>query len=372
VERSSGSKMFLDCSPTGNQGCRGCGADDDDELGSLDDKLLKLPFSFHGVDYIAWDPAIHETYLTQEGKRNLSRVARALRSVPQERVVIKGFCGPPIGPKMIALATKRTKVVHEFLTARGCENSFEFDSIGFSTGDDKGPRVELMLASPLVEAPKVLEPIVPPVIEEVKEVKEAPIVPVVVPVKPYLTVSFLDAQAKPLVRTWNDKPLGITFTRDETPVLVTKVVKGSKADYLGICTGMKVTGVEFTGQDMTSVEDKSFAETNDLLTKGVGVLPHETDRPYLALTFYDQSSNELMLKTWYTRPLGFSCSSQAPIVVTKVEEGSRAWELAVTVGMEIRKVAHTDLPIAVQITSETHDYAMGLIETGMKALSPAA
>jgi len=368
--------MLFACSPTENQGC-GCGeVDDVGDTEVFDEAVFELPFPFHGVDYAFWDPDVHETYLTTEGKKNLLRVVGALRSAPDQGVMIQGFCGPPVSKKMIDLATKRTRVVHTFLKERGCSNRFEFSSIGFKDGHDKGPCVGLMLIQP--PAPVVPEVKALPVVREVQPAEEEVVVPVVVPAapvkepEPYQTLSFLDAAESPFVRTWNDKPLGFTYSRDKTPVQVTKVVKGSRADLLGIQAGMRITGVEFTGRDMTSVENKGYAEVNDLLVKGVTVLPHETDRPYLAITFSQPSWDEMLLKTWYTRPLGFSFHPQLPVCVSKVEEGSRAWELGVTEGMYIKSVAYTDMPIAAEVGGGKYTDFERMMETAMSALAPAS
>mmetsp|Transcript_100278 Transcript_100278/g.251413 ORF Transcript_100278/g.251413 Transcript_100278/m.251413 type:complete len:136 (+) Transcript_100278:645-1052(+) len=132
---------------------------------------------------------------------------------------------------------------------------------------------------------------------------------------------------------------------------------------------MKMTAVEFTGQDRTSVEDKDYATTSALLQRGVGVLPHETDRPYLQLTLLNPSTNEELVKTWYTKPLGLTFSPSAPIKVKKVDKGTRAWELGVKEGMEIKLVAHTDMPTPVDIYAKKYDEVMDIIKTGMGRLA---
>merc|ERR1719343_1354391 len=166
-----------------------------------------------------------------------------------------------------------------------------------------------------------------------------------------------------LIKTFYDRPLGFTFDQGVTPVHVTKIVQCSKAAELGVRTGMKITGIEFVGQDMTGVEDKSFEETNALLSKGIATLPHETDRPYLAITFVEpETPEELLVKTWYTKPLGIHfMEAEAPIKMTGVEAGSRAWELGVHMGMEIRSIAYSGMPTPADVRTKTYGEAMQLL-----------
>jgi hypothetical protein len=226
--------------------------------------------------------------------------------------------------------------------------------------------------------PKLAEPVPAVVPEMVKEEvieKPAPAPepePVVVPVEepPFLSVYFLDSEQSEHVATWYDKPLGFTFTQDTTPVLVTKVVQGSKAENLGVKVGMEVTHVEFTGHGKTSVEQDSFHVINDLLSQSVSKLPQETDRPYLALAFEMPPSTEPLLKTWYTHPLGCSFSATTPMVITKVEPFSRAWELGVEEGQVLRSIAGTAMPEPLDVKSLDHIIVKQHLTRGREALRP--
>jgi len=191
---------------------------------------------------------------------------------------------------------------------------------------------------------------------------------------PHLTVSFQDAESNRFSKIWYDRPLGLTFIKDKDSDGTTKttkrvkVVKGSQADKFGIKNGAEVTAIDFTGQDRMSVEDKDFPETYALLRQGVDKLPHEEDRPYLELTFLDPSTKLELVKTWYTKPLGLNFFASSPIKVNEVDEGTRAWELGVMKGMEIKKVAHTEKPDPVDVYATKYDEVMKVIEEGMERL----
>jgi len=330
---------------------------------SLED-VAKLDIFFHGVDYAKWDPEVHGVHMTQEGKQNLTKVAKALQDSAGTRVMIKGLCGPPIGPKMITLATKRTSAVQEFLKERGCKNEFSVNPLGFEIHDTKGPRC-------------VIE------IRPVEEEKAAPIEEkaVVVPVEekeaaPYLSVSFSrngGTESDLVTKTWYDRPLGFTYTPGVSPVCITKVVQGSRAHLFGVTEGMEIQDIEFTGQSKVACADGKYEEVHNLLVEGTKVLPHESDRPWLTLLFHDPAQpDQIKSKTWYTKPLGLTFTpDKSPVRINDVVQGSRAWELAVSAGMQVMSIefmgqASTD--VAEKTYSETWD----LLMQGMKILPDAA
>jgi len=343
-----------------------CAATNDQEAEEIDscslDDVAKLIIPFHGVDYAKWDPAEHPPHLTPEGKKNLTKIAKAVQNSAGARIKINGFCGPPIGPKMITLATNRTHVVHEFLKEHGCKNEVVINPLGFEIHDTKGPRCEVQVCP--VEETKAVAPVAAPVPVEEKEVE------------PYLSVSFGNNggdESSCVTKTWLDRPLGFTYTHGVSPVRVTKVVKGSRAHLFGVTEGMEVQAIQFTGQSKVACSNGKYEEVHKLLVEGTSILPHESDRPWLTLVFHDPTRpDELKSKTWYTKPLGLTFTAdKSPLRIDAVVQGSRAWELGVQAGMHVRSIEFQG-QTSVEVTDKVYKETSDLLLAGMKILADAA
>jgi len=328
--------------------------------------VKRLDISFKGAGSDGLDREVQGTSLTPEGRQNLIKVAEALRDFQELRVKIKSFCGIPVSPRMIILARQRTFLVHEFLMECGCKANFVIAPVGIGIKDEKGPRCEIEICPVQQDSARMQheERFIPAVSEE-KEMAA-----------PYLSISFSmrrSTETSQVTKTWFNRPLGFTYSTDVLPIRVTKVVTGSAADTLGVQRGMEIRAIHFTGESQVDCRNGTFEDVHDLLTMGTQLLPHASDRPWLTLFLYDPARpGKLQSRTWYTKPLGLTCSiDESPVRIDRVIMGSRAWELGVKIGMQIRGVefmGQTALDVTGKAYSETYD----LIARGMKGLADAA